>query len=763
MSQYGQIYRSEWLNFKGDDIRVDMSPTDVLIADADTPTVFDLQASGNPLTISVGNDSEDKLNPFRPRYATIRIKSTSSIQVSTFAGGPDNGWYVNITNQTTATTIFLGFLVLDDLQQPLLPDAQDIELIASDHLGLLKEIALADADGLNPIGKYTLAQLITMCLNKTGLSLPLRVINNLRIDAKPSDHLYSVIYLDALSGEDKVGLSINCYDWLTMILGEDCVITQYKGQWWIVRIDEYEGNPLYAATFDTTGAFVSFDGAQSFDKSVGSADAQRWVNADTLLRLTRPIGFAKETFNYRYPLELICNQDFIRGDVIDDTLPATKTYELDCWGKFRANYPTSGLIAATTDIYVERTFDPPGYEKDRYVVIEQNAGVVSNLIMSEPVSIGLRDRFQITVNRRLATNQASGSGAYTRTMAQVRLYGDDGTFWTLHGGTTTDAIPRWVATNSTFTTVQQVIQYQGDTSTDTTEVVSKTVDVPDLPVAGDIRVLLYQDPEFGDVTDTIVLPAQLTITPYIGGSYQRFTGQSSTVETTDDGFIANRDNTVTMSDAPRKSMKGAMLDTVIGATLYSESIQFGAPNAFVLPGDLTGDFNIGDYLLITSASNTGIVHITDVIYHVIGNTTEIQVHGLTITTITEAGTLQVITFVLAEDYWASAPFALGPPPDDTYLHPYGYIQAYSVWNQYRRGPNKLQGSVIWSAGDWPDIVHRYAFSDTHSSTVNRQFVLISFSQDWKRNIMTCTFVECYESSEGKIYSDPFTFKYLTGE
>jgi hypothetical protein len=196
------------------------------------------------------------------------------------------------------------------------------------------------------------------------------------------------------------------------------------------------------------------------------------------------------------------------------------------------------------------------------------------------------------------------------------------------------------------------------------------------------------------------------------------------------------------------------------ATLYSWSIIFAAPIALSLPGDLTGTYNIGDYLLITSASNTGVVHITNVIYHVIGDTTEIQVSGA-ITTITEVGTIEVVTFVLAEDYWSSAPFALGPPPSADYLHPYGYIQAYSVWNQYRNCLRKFQGNVIWSAGDWPDLVHKYSLTDADSNTVNRNFVLISFEQDWKTCIMSCVLVECYETTEGKRYSDPFTFKFIT--
>lgn len=762
MSKYGVIYQLQWQSFREDIIQVNMSPTDIIVDDDVDQTIYALTPSAQPLTITVTNDDQDKYSQIRSKQATIRFKSTSAINMNTFSGGPDNGWYVECSNVTLSSTIFKGFLVLDELQTAFLPNPNEVVLVASDHLGVLKEIALTDDDGNNPIGKYTLAKLITMCLRKTGMSLNLRVINNLRIDAKPNNHLYDVIYMDALSFEQEVGLSEDCYTVLQKILGEDCIGTQYKGEWWIMRLDEYEGNPLYAATFDPDGLFVSFDGAQSFSKSVGATESQRWVNADAVVMLTRPNGFIKEIFPFRYPLELVCNQDFSRGDVIDDSSTSEKTYEVECWAAFRANYPSSGLITATTNVYTKKIFDPPGYEKERYVVIEAVAAPNSNLIMSEPVYIGLRDRITMSFSRSLSAD-IGGSGSYTDTLAQVRFYGDDGTFWTLHGGTTTDPVPRWVQTVSDFTTVQQLVQYQGDASEDQTEVVTKTVDVPDSPVTGYIRVLLYQSALWGDIRDTHIRPVSITILPYIGGSYERFTGQFSMVKTNDPGYIAQRTREVSMSDAPRKSMKGAMLDTVIGATLFSGSIQFGAPNAFVLPGDLRATYNIGDYILITSASNSGVAHIANVIYHVVPNNTEIQITGIDITTVTEAGTIEVVTFILAEDYWASAPFALGPPPSADYLHPYGYIQAYSVWNQYRNCLRKFQGNIIWSAGDWPDLVHKYSLTDSDGNTVNRNFVLISFEQDWRTCIMSCVFVECYETAEGKIYSDPFTFKFITGE
>lgn len=111
-------------------------------------------------------------------------------------------------------------------------------------------------------------------------------------------------------------------------------------------------------------------------------------------------------------------------------------------------------------------------------------------------------------------------------------------------------------------------------------------------------------------------------------------------------------------------------------------------------------------------------------------------------------------------------------PSTDYLHPYSYIQAYSVWNQFKGyntattpvrgiGINIFSGSVKGLTNDWPDLIHRITLTDTNAQTSDRYFLLISLEQDWRSCIWTATFIEVYNRVIYKSYSDVLTFKFIS--
>lgn len=767
MSQPGLIYRMRFKNIEGSIILTWIYPTDIIVPDGDPQEIIELTAGGRPLVIGASNNDEDKFTPIRSKSAQITFvsDSASGLDSSTFSDGSDSLWRVHVWNEDTGDTIFQGFLMLADNQQPFQPDPQYVTLTATDHLAALKEIALTDLSGDNPLGKYRIASIIAFCLAKTGLSLTWRVVNNLRAGGASFDysitfnsgtntitgfvntlqfyigqeivitgtssnnmttyvtamtstvitvssalttefapattitdymstfHWYDKVYIDAKTFEKEIGTCEDCYTVLSKILGEDCFITQWLGEWWIMRVDEFEDNPVYVAYFAVDGTYYSTAAGTTYDKSVGFIDDSKFAKADTLLRFVRPHGFVKETFNYNTPLEVPCNIDFSRG-ALNTTISSTeKRYDLDCWGKYRENYPTSGLIAATVTIYIQRNFNNNGYEIQRFVVIPY-AAISSNLIYSEDIAVNVKDKFSIGMSRRLSSD-VSGSGFYRDNAMQVRLTGDDGTFWTLQGETSTGDTLQWVASNSDFTTNNKYFWFEGDVSRDMTdpESIYGSTEAPPVPVGGIINLLAHQTHQAAWNRDTYIDSISFEYIPFINGSYQKYSGQYSQVTRTETGYFANRDKEVYLSDSPTKIYKGAMF-------LYINSV-----------------------------------------------------------------------YVLIPFWFASAPFVSGYPPNTDYLHPYGYIQAFSVWNQYKgqtvepilargRGINIFQGSVIGLTTSWPDMLHKYSLTDLNVQTNNRYFMLISVSQDWKSCIWTAVFIEVYNTVLGKSYSDPFTFKYI---
>lgn len=769
MSQYGVIYRMEFKNVEGDTIRVNISPTDILIDDADEPTIYILTGSGTPVVVSASDNDQDKLTPIRSKSAKIQFISDTSggLDSATFSQGADNLWVCDIILQDTPAYIFRGFLIMADNQQPFQPDPQYVTLTATDHLAALKEVALQDLSGDNPQGKYRVADLVTFCLRKTGLSLDLFVVNNLRAgsgqmstqaitfsgpgnyfvtnglltnffyegqeitiagsasnngtfivtdvdnsglvtqvtttatvisesvtptitDTASDSHWYDNVYIDAKTFEKEIGESEDCYTVLEKILGEDCFITQWLGNWWIFRVDEMEDNPVYVAEFDQDGVYVSTAAGTQYSKTVGRNAIYAFANADTLLRFIRPHGFIKETFNFDFPLEIPCNVDFERGDLNATVSPIQKRYNLDCWTIKQGI--GGGSVPPLVTPYIERIFDFNDYETERYAVIPMPPDISTALhyIESEAIQVQINDRFSFSVDFAWSGDASSGA-AYNEAVMTIRLEGDDGSHWTVDD----DGV--WYQSNSGWSTNFKYIEenFVPD-SVDETEFRTKNVDAKDIPVSGNIIIMLYalnQNSGSGvDDYDIYFNNAGFDYIPFINGSYQDYSGQYSKVTRTETGYMPNRDKQVYISDSPAPLLKGSM------------------------------------FLLIDS------------VYKLFPNWFSASVHG--------------------NSY----------PPSDDWIHPYGYIQAFSVWNQYKGynnnldrgiGINVFSGSVRGLTSSWPDLLYRYTLEDVNAQTINRYFILISMEQDWRSCIWRATFVEVYNRVILKSYDDPFEFKYIS--
>ncbi len=775
MSQPGLIYRLEFKNVEGFTIRTNIWPTDIIIDDADTPEIIELKGGDNPVIISASNNDEDKFTPIRSKSAKIKFRTDTSngLDSSVFSQGADNLWRCDIILQDTPSYIFRGYLMMADNQQPFQPDPQYVTLTATDHLAALKEAALKDFDGVNPIGKYRVASLIASCLKITGLDLTIFVVNNLRaggarftvattftnphtitvpdtkmfypgqrvvfsstvsnntstfvksvdsptqitvlgtmvnevapaaviLDYNSQFHWYDVVYLDAKTFETKIGECEDCYSVLSKILGEDCYITQWLGNWWIFRTDEMEDNPVYVAEFDSSGTYVSTAAGTQYDKSIGrnpTLQDFQFANADTLLRFVRPHQFARETFNYQSPLEVPCNIDFARGSVVDD-VPPEKTYNLDCWTKRRGLPGAYNTPITITDL-IHRLFNANDYETDRFISITPQTGhsgfssTDDEYIESEAIPMNIKDKAEMSIQWRLDSNIASSSA--TLRLFRAILAGDDGSYWILGEATVGDGTPVWYDTAGwTANTAKGGTGVVFGTQ-DETEWQTINWNVPPLPVGGDLYIWIgnaYQNAAVPSGTVISYANLRFDYIPLINGSYQRYTGQASKVtRTLPDGYIANRDKEVFVSDSPTKIYKG------------------------------------GPFLFVNGK------------------------------------------YILFPNWFAAAPQGNSYPPTIDYLHPHSYIQAFSVWNQYKGynapvtnrgiGINIFEGNVKGLTDNWPDLLHRYTLTDTNPQTDDRYFILISMEQNWKTCIWKGTWIEVYNRVILKSYDEPFDFRYIT--
>lgn len=741
-------------------ITVRIFDTSIQIPDDQTPELILLQPASAALELSVVDNDQSKFTQIRSMQARIRFKSdqAAGLDITTFADAYDNQYVVEIDGGIDAA-IFHGFLMLPDGSMPFQPDPQVVELTASDHLPLLKDIKWVDADGNHPTGKFRIADIISQCLNQTGQSLSITVINNLRpgagfftttsaliegpnlmsvplqfisffypgqqivisdtvsnngtftvisvanllgntflildgpltsespatatiTDAASTGHFYDVVYLDAKTFEQSIGVSEDCYTVLQKILGDDCCLFQYNGEWWIVRIDEYDNNPLYEATFDASGVLDHGPTETDLDFSIGFDQNVLFAGADQLLTYERPHKFVSEKFPYNNPIEIVCNIDFNRGtgdSPSDTTASETIDLQLDCWSFFREGSPSTGDNLDQTpepgSIGVLRKFFEFGYEKSRYLVTRQTGGF-RHYLKSTEFQVSAGDRLELSVDFRLDTSET----VTNINPVHVRLIGFDGFFYDWDYDQPSN-VSQWVQKTGSDIVFDTSFRYDWS-GQDTTEWTTISGLSLKMPVDGLLVIRLLN----GVDTDWQLWFSNLNIDyqPLLNGSYQKYSGHTNTVTRTDEGYAAKRENEVSIGDSPSPVIKG---------TMFTE----------------------------------------------------------------DSGRYRIV-----EVFYPAAKYAITGAPDPSQIKPYGWHQAYAVWNQYKQAVRIISGSLQGLGNPWPGLLHRFTLTDTNANTVNRYFLLISFTQDWKTGSWNGTFVECFRTDLGKSYDDPHTFKYLPG-
>ena len=753
MSQYGTIYKSEWLMADDtNEVQVRIFDTEHIIDDADTPTVYDLKPSGQPLVMSVINNGRSKFGIFA-KQARMEFLSTQSINAYTFVDSTDQRWYVEIKVNDT-DFLFKGFLVLSETSRPFLPNPQVIGLIASDNLALLSERdLLTDADAV-PTGKNRIADYIAWCLKRTGLNLPFKVVNNIKpgtgtaliglgnfssasdtiffpvpADYQPqfyvgqrllctstgsnngtvftvtetvtagsyigvsptpvhesgitnftltdqaTGHLYDKIHLDAKTFEAEIGECEDCRAVLEKILDKNCFLTQYKGEWWIISPDEINDLLYYIAEYDEDGAYISTGSGVSMAKEIGDGGIAHWIERSQLTEYDRPYKFTKHTFRYDYPKEIPCNVDFSRGDLVTTVSATQKQYELTCWTI------KNGYTGSATSItpYIEKRFSQFGYENQRYAVLPSPPDSTFHYIESEGIKIEIKDRFSVSIDFKTDSDITGSGSTYTQRVATVRLVGDDGTYWMM------DIDGTWYLSNSTYTTNFKDLEYQFiPNNVDTTEYATVSVDSKDIPTTGtmyiDLHALNQQGGSF-DNKDIHFAPISFTYYPFINGSLEKFSGQSSKAERVAAGYSANLDEDVTISDSPKPILKGGMF-----------------------------------------AEHSGV-------------------------------------YPLQPVYWSSQQWALSEPNSDDYFQPFEYHRVNGTYNQNNYCIRYFSGSLNGLTDEWPDMVHNYQMIDADVDSAERYFMMIEMEQDWHKGRWRAKFAETY-NTDGKVFP-PFEFKYIT--
>lgn len=671
------------------------TPDEVFYMDALEGVTDELTPGGNPCRLIINNGSEDKMNVISGMQLVMEVNAQDNNLLNKLLLGTysDRRYYVEA--DINGYPIFRGWLQLADTDEPFLPRPV-IRLTANDGLGSLKNKKLKDFTDANPTGKQKLIKFISWCLRQTGVEVNFNAVFNIReeddgtLAAEPDKHCFNTQYLDAKTFETEVGESDDCYEVLSRLLKYLGTLGQRHGEWWFKNFDEYDTQPDYICVFDSSGDYVEAPAGAYYNKEIGITNNMKWSGHSARVAFTSPAKMAKLVQRYENPKEVPCNIDYDRGDYIADIDPDTKKYEIECWTLYENRPP---VLSTHSSAYIVRKFID-GYEKERYGVIEVATALLEQQLRSEEIQVNEKDKFDVAVQVRYNGQVETSPGSMRLPYMQVRLFANDGTYYTLEGGGgSSGAVPAWVACTSSFDTFQKYFYVDFDGADDDTEWRScsfQNGDCPPVPKAGKIYIVICHTYKV-DQFQLHYSDLSFEYYPFINGNNNKYTGQHHKVEVTTDNN-ESVDEDVYVDNLPAKLLKGSLHK-------YDGS-----------------------------------------------------------------------NYVLSGRFWNAAVLS-GGPPDPTYLHPFGYIRIFNVWNQVRLLTRTLRGSIqgIESSmvdgrgkSDLPSVFHSYYMRDTDVHTNDKKFMLLSYEMDLMRcEFSSSVFREVFNEAISKDYASPYEFKYIT--
>jgi len=744
-------------------------------------TEVELETADAPVVLQTVDNSEDKFTPIKSKSCNLRVFTNDEVNAMTFAGGGDQQYKVEIAVGTESDVIFTGWLSISDLGQTFQPDPNVLELTATDGIAFLRDLPLTDNESRNLTGPHPLIKYISWCLQKTGLELPIWVeMNVLEVSATydvAADHFYNMLYINAQTFETNIGELENCFSVLEKILKEFCDISQQKNVWFIRSTDEAGYAIKRVCKFDYAGDPIAFD-APFLVKDIGANYDIAFMNDDARLSLQRPYKAVHHTFDYNYPAEIVQNIDFERGEVVSAPDPtaanSTGVYRPEGWVLARAGDGTGG---AWLDLYQQagargeliKEFEY-GYEKERYFVVEHEDVPGTDYIhylKSTPFYVQKGDKLQISVDIGQDTNLGFINPVHVWLEADTEYF-----TWYYDATNPSSIINEWVSKPKPLTAsiadnpFTQQWRLSIDSALDATDELPKYTNISselEVPANGRIWVRLT-------VNANITAPfyynnLSINLTPRINGSYAKYKGQQHTSEQQVDN-MAVRNETVYVSDALRIEMKGALLLTELGDTLYNGNAIFAAGNGVNLDGFYTPYFNINDYVDVSFTSlNNGKYRIVAVEYSLIPNKTILTFAEPTQSETVGAAQLKAYDYTLSGNFYDSIEFQGSPPQEDQL--PYGQHQNQAVWNQYNRVFTAFEATcdgldtdkTYDGLPDLPDLLHVYRQRDTHPATTNKLFKLLHFEQDTDNCEWGLYMIEVVDSTIPKTY-EGHSFKYI---
>ena len=767
MSQYGTIYKSEWLMADDtNEVQVRIFDTEHIIDDADTPTVYDLKPSGQPLVMSVINNGRSKFGIFA-KQARMEFLSTQSINAYTFVDSTDQRWYVEIKVNDT-DFLFKGFLVLSETSRPFLPNPQVIGLIASDNLALLSERdLLTDADAV-PTGKNRIADYIAWCLKRTGLNLPFKVVNNIKPGtgtaliglgnfSSASDTIFFPVPADYQPqfyvGQRLLCTSTGSNNGTVFTVTETVTAGSYIG---VSPTPVHEsGITNFTLTDQATGHLydkIHLD-AKTFEAEIGECEDCRAVLEKIL---------DKNCFLTQYKGEWW----IISPDEINDLLYYIAEYDED-----GAYVSTGSGVSMAKEIgvggiahWIERSqlteYDRPlKFTKHSYRY-EYPKEIPCNVDFSKgdelPGGTSTEKTYEVdcwTIKRGYPTSpQTTTLTPYSKRIFNNKGYEEER--YLVIEDATTFTYKEYLESEAIEIDAKDKFDISFDWRLEsTTGFGNQSVHLLQVLLHGDDGKYYFLGGD-GTADDPVFIPGESVHKWYDTSNFTANTAAGEIFFTW--GLVEELEWNSFTWEAPPAPVAGKVYiwlhNFKQGASSnYDKNLNYSNISFSYYPyinggyRKYSGQYSKAERVAAGYSANLDEdVSVSDSPKPILKGGMFAEHSGV---------------YPLQPVYWSSQQWALSEPNSDDYFQPFEYHRVNGTYNQNNYCIRYFSGSLNGLTDEWPDMVHNYQMIDADVDSADRYFMMIEMEQDWHKGRWRAKFAETY-NTDGKVFP-PFEFKYIT--
>ena len=582
---YGTKYRIQFTNRIGESYFIFIKGKDY------AGDITFLTGSDGVLTIKAINSDDDRFAPILSKECIIGIfiNQNEATDITDFLADQDDDWNIIVYRELGQPPIFDGFLNVEDSSQPLHDKPFEIILRASDGISLLKDVPLTDASGASFKGLNSIVDYLGAALYKSNNTPGFKFYSDIfHVAMDQSKCPLKQMQVDAKTFEKDETSVQSCYDVIDKICTDlQCRVFYDNGFWHIVSLWQYHKD--YGFNYWTfamqSGAMVEVDKNEKdyLVANVGNKEVIYPINKDAVEYYKLASKAVKKTFHYDIPKEVIDNQAFKigaelpghSGSYVDTSVTPNQTinyngYVLNGWIQQRGLIiPGSPL---TFPAYIRREADIYNYEKARFLAIPTQSNSAGTIFVESSLfPIGQADKINISIEHRRKNGY---NGPEVALVFAVLLRGDNGQNYTLDDNAS-NGIGPWVQSNSGFTINAKAIQYSTSSSENTGDWVTSTVNSAASPVTGTIQIVLYEQSATHYQNETWYRNLSIEYLPFIMGGYAPVTGDYNIFS---QALKINKtiDETVSISDAPKKIIKGAIF--VNGLLATPEWFRIDYPN-----------------------------------------------------------------------------------------------------------------------------------------------------------------------------------------